>query len=327
MGRRKDRSEFALIEQLRVSARARGDVRVGIGDDAAIVRAARHRDLVLAIDTLVADVHFPARTDAAAVGWKALAVNLSDLAAMGAEPAWATLALTLPRGDARWVRDFARGFGALARRHDVALVGGDTTRGPLTVTVQAHGFVPRGRALLRSGARVGDRVFVSGTPGDAAAGLAIVQRRLRAAARDARALVARLERPAPRVALGLALRGVASAAIDVSDGLAQDLGHVLAASGVGARLDVDAVPASAALRRAVPERRARHALQLAGGDDYELCFTVPARRAARVAAIAAKLRLKLTAIGTIVVGRGLRLHDAAGHEVASPTGGWDHFRS
>jgi thiamine-monophosphate kinase len=327
MGRRKGRNEFVLIGQLRASVRARADVGVGIGDDGAIVRPRLRDDLVLAIDTLVAGVHFPARTDAAAVGWKALAVNLSDLAAMGAEPAWATLALTLPRGDARWVRDFARGFGALAKRYDVALVGGDTTRGPLTVTVQAHGFVPRGRALLRSGAKVGDRVYVSGTPGDAAAGLAIVQRRLRATVRDARALVARLERPGPRVALGVALRGVASAAIDVSDGLAQDLGHVLAASGVGAELDVDAVPASAALRRAAPERRARRALQLAGGDDYELCFTVPARRAARVAAIAAKLRLKLTAIGTIVVGRGLRLHDAAGHEVASPTGGWDHFRS
>jgi thiamine-monophosphate kinase len=239
-------------------------------------------------------------------------VNLSDLAAMGAEPAWATLALTLPKPDATWVRAFARGFAALAKRHGVALVGGDTTRGPLTVTVQAHGLVPPRRALRRDGARAGATIFVSGTLGDAAAGLADPNRAK---------LRARLDRPMPRVALGISLRGVASAAIDVSDGLAADLGHVLDASRIGATLDIDALPASPSLRAAVDDKR-RRALQLGGGDDYELCFTVPPRRLARIATIARELRLSLTRIGTIERARGLR--DAAGRPLERS--GYSHFR-
>ncbi|HET7843384.1 MAG TPA: thiamine-phosphate kinase [Xanthomonadales bacterium] len=302
--------EFQLIDLIaRATARRRADVALGIGDDGAVLRVPRGRELVVAVDTLVAGVHFPRDTAPADVGWKSLAVNLSDLAAMGAEPAWATLALTLPEPDAQWVRAFARGFAALAKRHGVALVGGDTTRGPLCVTVQAHGFVPPRRALRRDGARAGDAVFVSGTLGDAAAGLAHPR---------VAPLRARLDRPTPRVALGLALRGVASAAIDVSDGLAADLGHVLDASGVGAALDVDAMPASNALRGAVADLRA---LQLGGGDDYELCFTVPAKRVDRVARIARDLRTPLTRIGTIERERGLR--DADGRTLARS--GYVHF--
>lgn len=303
--------EFQLIDTIaRATALPRRDIALGIGDDGAVLRVPRGRELVVVMDTMVEGVHFPRGTAAPDVGWKALAVNLSDLAAMGAEPAWATLALTLPKPDATWVRGFARGFAALAKRHGVALVGGDTTRGPLAVTVQAHGFLPPRRALRRDGARVGDVVFVSGTLGDAAAGLANP--------RNAK-LRARLDRPTPRVALGLALRGVASAAIDVSDGLAADLGHVLDASGVGASIDVDALPASKALRYAVVDVRA---MQLGGGDDYELCFTVPARRVARVAEIARELRLPLTRVGRIEREPGLR--DASGRALARR--GYVHFR-
>jgi thiamine-monophosphate kinase len=305
--------EFSLIESIRGTALTRRDVALGIGDDGAVLRVPRGRELVVVMDTMVEGVHFPRGTAAADIGWKALAVNLSDLAAMGAEPAWATLALTLPQPDATWVRAFARGFAALAKRHGVALVGGDTTRGRLTVTVQAHGFVPLRRALRRDGAHAGDAIFVSGTLGDAAAGLAD---------RKHTALRARLDRPSPRVALGVALRGVASAAIDVSDGLAADLGHVLDASGVGAALDVDALPTSAALRASVPGAARRRALQLGGGDDYELCFTVPTRRVARVAAIAREQRLRLTRIGTIERARGLR--DSAGRPLERS--GYAHFR-
>ena len=276
--------EFDVIAQLRERcALPRADVRVGIGDDGAVLRVPGGQQLVVAMDTLVEGVHFPRDTAAADIGWKALAVNLSDLAAMGAAPAWATLALTLPRALPRWLNDFAVGFARLARTHRVSLVGGDTTRGPLTVTVQAHGFVPSGAALLRAAARVGDAIYVSGTLGDAAAGLAVAQRRLVGTRKaDAAWLRARLDRPTPRVALGLALRGLAHAAIDVSDGLAADLTHVLDASRVGAEIDMTRLPCSSALRRATPDAAHRARWQLAGGDDYELCFTVPRRAQARI---------------------------------------------
>lgn len=318
--------EFDLIRRIRVRSGSRSDVVLGIGDDAAVLRVPRDRDLVVTTDTLVAGRHFPRGTAPRDIGWKALAVNLSDLAAMGAAPAWASLALTLPRIDVEWLDAFVGGFMALARRHGVVLVGGDTTRGPLSITVSAHGLVPLGTALRRDGARVGDAIYVSGSPGDAAAGLRIARGGLRVApAGAARALRARLDRPEPRVALGLALRGVVSAAIDVSDGLAQDLGHVLRASGVGAVLEVDALPASRALRAAVAGTVARRRLQLAGGDDYELCFTVPPRREARLAAIAWRLRLPLTRIGTVLPTPGLALLDARTHPVHLRRAGYDHF--
>lgn len=319
--------EFDLIAMIRRGVRGAGPgVALGIGDDAALLRLPARAELVATTDVLIEGVHFPCGTDASRVGWKALAVNLSDLAAMGAVPAWVLLALALPRADARWVRAFAKGFAALARQHRVALVGGDTTRGPLSITVTALGLVPSGHALRREGARAGDAIYVSGTPGDAAAGLAIVQRRLRGAAAGAsRALRARLDRPVPRVALGVALRGIARAAIDVSDGLVQDLGHVLRASGVGAVIEADAVPASAALRKAVADQRRRRELQLAGGDDYELLFTVPRRREFRVPGIAAKLRLPLTRIGTITRDRALVVRDSDGRRVRVGRGGYEHF--
>lgn len=318
--------EFGLIERIRARAGSRSDVVLGIGDDAAVLWVPPGQDLVVTTDTLVAGRHFPRATAARETGWKALAVNLSDLAAMGATPAWASLALTLPRIDIAWLDAFVGGFMALARRHGVALVGGDTTRGPLSVTITAQGFVPRGAALRRDGARPGDAIYVSGALGDAAAGLRVARGGLRAApASAARALRMRLDHPQPRVALGLALRGIASAAIDVSDGLAQDLRHILQASGVGGAIEVDALPASRALRGAVAARAARRKLQLAGGDDYELCFTVPAARVGRLVAIARRLRLPLTRIGTVLRTPGLALLDARARPVRLRRAGYDHF--
>jgi len=323
--------EFDLIDAIRARvAIARDDVVLGIGDDAALTHLAPGRQLVACADTLVAGVHFPRDTAPEDIGWKSLAVNLSDLAAMGGEPAWALLALTLPEADARFVEAFAAGFAALARTHDVALIGGDTTQGPLSITVTALGMVPAGEALTRAGARVGDAVFVTGTLGDAAGALRLRQeagrrghgtevQRPRLAT-----LSSRLNRPEPRITAGHALRGIANACIDISDGLLADLGHVCAASGVGAELEVEALPVSSALTAAFDAATCRE-LALAGGDDYELCFTVPAGRASDVAAALAQTGCGATRIGRIVAGSGVRVLDAHGHEVVTPQAGWEHF--
>ncbi len=267
-------SEFALIDRFfRNCGVKRTDVRLGIGDDAALLDVPAGCDLVAAIDTLVDGVHFPHGCPAASVGHRVLAVNLSDLAAMGARPMWALLALTIPNSDESWLSEFAAGFSDLARAHDVALVGGDTTSGPLCATVQILGSVPRSQAVLRSGAKPGDLVFVSGTPGDAAAGLAVEQGRLTAATDVAGYLRKRFLFPSPRMALGKCLRGFASACIDVSDGLLGDAGKLAHASGCGIELNYRQLPVSEALVEAVGDARARE-LALTGGDDYELCFTV-----------------------------------------------------
>ena len=320
-------AEFELIDQIRRLLQVRPDVRLGIGDDAALLRMRGGHELGVSTDTLVAGVHFPIGTAPADLGWKALAVNLSDLAAMGTEPAWALAALTLPSADARFVRSFMRGFSALARRYEVALVGGDTTRGPLAVTITVLGFAPPRRSLLRSGARAGDDLYVSGTVGDAAAALRLGTEGTPSRGSAGAALRERLDRPEPRVALGLGLRGLASAAIDVSDGLAADLGHVLRASGVGATLEATSLPASAALLASIPDPRARAELQLSGGDDYELCFTAAPRHAAALARLSRRIRLPLTRIGSIETKRGLRIVDALGRRVSLPRAGYEHFKS
>jgi thiamine-monophosphate kinase len=324
--------EFELIDLIRARcASARADVRVGIGDDGAVLAPPADHELVAVTDSLVAGVHFPPETKAEDIGWKSLAVNLSDLAAMGATPAWALLALTMPSADRGFVERFADGFAALAAQHGVALVGGDTTRGPLVVTVTALGFVPKARALLRSGARPGDLVFVTGTLGDAAG-------YLRFAAGDSRrdsggasgaadvidALRARLDRPLPRVAAGAVLRDVASACIDLSDGLLADLGHVASMSGVGIEIAASALPASSALLQAF-DAPARLALQAAGGDDYELAFTLAAEREAPTLRDLAKIGCGATRIGRVVEGAGVRLLDEAAGEIEIARHGWEHF--
>lgn len=297
-------AEFDLIERIRSRIPARADVVLGIGDDAAIVQVPAGRQLVVCTDTLNAGVHFPRDTAPADIGWKALAVNLSDLAAMGAQPAWCTLSLSMPADDPVWLDGFLDGFLDLAEQHGVALIGGDTTRGPLSVSVTAHGLVAPGHALRRDGAQAGDDIWVSGTLGDAAAALALLTGADAGGAGDlpmasSDRLRARLDRPQPRVALGLRLGGIASAGIDISDGLFSDLGHICRASGLGAAVQLDALPTSPALAQAF-DPTARRGFQTAGGDDYELCFTAPEDRRGPLALIAAQTGVALTRVGRMV---------------------------
>jgi thiamine-monophosphate kinase len=321
-------AEFDLIETIRARCSiARADVRLGIGDDAAVLAPPPGHELVVSTDTLVAGVHFPPSASAEDIGWKALAVNLSDLAAMGATPAWALLALTMPHTDRAFVEAFADGFAELARLHAVALVGGDTTQGPLAMTVVVHGFVPPQRALLRDGAQIGDHVFVTGTLGDAAAGLRCLDARdalFHAPAEIREALLARLHRPTPRVAAGVVLREFAHACIDVSDGLLADLGHIAARSGVGIEIDASSLPASAALF-AVPDALQRLALQAVGGDDYELAFTAALDDEAALLRDLARSGCGATRIGRVVAGQGVRLFDDERAEIIFDRRGWEHF--
>jgi thiamine-monophosphate kinase len=273
--------------------------------------------LVVSTDMLVEGTHFLADTDAEALGWKCLAVNISDMAAMGAQPRWATLAITLPAVDEAWISSFARGFFACADEFGIDLIGGDTTRGPRTFCVTILGEVEPGKALRRSGAKAGDEIWVSGQPGRAAMGLAHLQGRIRLDEPALSDCLAALHRPQPRVALGLALQGRATAAIDVSDGLLADLGHILEASGVAAQLKIAVPPAPTFERDA----------WLAGGDDYELVFTVPATKHAGIAALSQTLGLGLTCIGRIEAGPAGRidLTGTDGAPIEAPRRGYDHF--
>ena len=315
--------EFGLIERIRERAGQRADVVLGIGDDAAILRVPAGSELVVSTDTLVAGVHFPSDTSAADIGWKALAVNLSDLAAMGAEPAWMTLALTLPEADADWLDGFLDGFVELANQHGVALVGGDTTRGPLAITIGAHGLVPAGSALRRDGAHDNDDIWVTGTLGDAAGGLA----QWRGQGPVSAKLRHRLDRPTPRVAAGLALRGLASSAIDLSDGLVADLGHVLLASGgLGAQIDLGRLPTTRTLAEHFPVDAARWRLQLAGGDDYELCFTARSADALAIEQALADCDTVATVVGRVGNGPGVQLLTPDEQPFVLADAGFRHFR-
>jgi thiamine-monophosphate kinase len=318
--------EFELIARYfsRVGA-DRPDVALGVGDDAALLRMPADADLAAAVDTIVAGRHFPLDADARSIGHRALAVNLSDLAAMGATPAWATLALTMPNAQADWLERFARGFSDLAYAHGVALVGGDTTAGPLTVSVQVMGHVPRGTALRRDGAHAGDLLVVTGTLGDSGAGLAIATHALSTAdATASRELLERFEYPAPRVAFGSAARGLATAAMDLSDGLVGDLPKLAGASGLGARVDVERLPLSRSLQAVARPDQVRD-WALAAGDDYELLLAVPPRHLESLTSRAGQLNLRLTVIGEL--GRGNAVNwmlDGAGF--APTVRGFDHFR-
>jgi len=320
-------NEFALIDRYFRRAGRDPAVRIGIGDDGAVVAPEPGCDLVFSVDMLVEGRHFLADVDPVALGHKTLAVNLSDMAAMGARPRWALLAGALPDVDPDWLDAFARGLFALADRFGVALIGGDTTRGPRNFCLTIIGDVPAGTALTRSGATAGDDIYVSGTLGDAALALADLQGAAHLAAADFAVARARLETPEPRVALGERLRGVASAAIDVSDGLTGDLAHILECSCVGATIDLARVPRSPLVTALIDSDRRDMGLAclLAGGDDYELCFTAAASRREALANIAREVHLPLARIGTVTAAPGLVVRDERGAALMPAPRSFDHF--
>ncbi len=296
---------------------------LGVGDDCALLQALPGQQWAVSTDMLVEGRHFFVGTDPYRLGHKALAVNLSDLAAMGAQPHSFLLALALPAADTAWLDAFSRGLLALADAQGIELVGGDTTRGPLNLCITVLGLVPEGLALRRDAARAGDDLWVSGTPGDARLALGHLRGEWTLGPQALQHLLPRLEQPQPRTGLGVGLRGVAHAAIDISDGLLGDLSHVLGASGVGARVDADAVPGSELLA-AQPTAR-RRACQLAGGDDYELLFTAPASQRAEVLRASAQAGVAVARIGCIESEPGLRLHDAQGRDMPADFPSFDHF--
>lgn len=317
-------SEFDLIQ--RYFTRATPNATLGVGDDAALLRVGNAMELAVSTDMLVSGTHFFPDTDPYLLGRKTLAVNISDLAAMGAAPRWATLSLSLPDADEHWLQRFSAGFFSMADEHAVELVGGDTTRGPLNLCVTIMGEVPMGKALRRSGAQVGDDIWVSGVLGEAALGLAHLQSNI-GLPDDVRVFcLDALHQPHPRVALGLALRGIAHSAIDISDGLLGDLGHILECSNVAAEVRYDKVPAPSFFAYAGKELHdlAQHCV-LSGGDDYELCFTAPVTQRDEIDAVSARLDLPLTHIGQIVSGRGCTVRNADGSVMKIKEAGYDHF--
>ena len=308
--------EFDLIRRYAPKGAVRDDVVLGSGDDAALLQPPTGQQLVATVDTLVAGRHFPKQTEAFDIGWKSLAVNLSDLAAMGAQAAWVTVALTLPKEIEEaetWMADFCTGIQRLAKKTGVAVVGGDLTAGPLSITIQALGHVAPGMAMRRDGAQAGDVIAVTGKLGDAALALQCLQQNM--VVPDA--LMERLNRPTPRLQEGQALAGKAHAAIDISDGLLADLGHILKASKKGARIYSDRLPASAGFAQHCPQPE-RAKLQLTGGDDYELCVCLPE-------VIAQEYADTLTIVGEVTASSGVQVSDAAGDPLDIGQAGYDHF--
>lgn len=318
--------EFALIERYFTRPVRDASVRLPIGDDAAIVAPAPGCEIAISVDMLVEGRHFLPDADPESLGHKTLAVNLSDLAAMGATPRWALLAGAWPDADERWLEGFARGFFALADRFGVSLIGGDTTRGPRNLCVTILGEVPAGTAIARGGAHAGDDVWVSGTLGDAMLALAALQGRTALSPEALAHLRPRLERPEPRVALGQALRGIATAALDVSDGLTGDLAHILDASRAGARVELAALPRSDMLAaKLASERPLALSCLLAGGDDYELCFTAAPADRARVEEAGRRCGVAVSRIGTITQASGLAVIGEDGAPLSALPRAFDHF--
>ena len=315
--------EFDLIQRFFDRPTKQRQVCLGVGDDGAVLQVPEAHELVVVTDTLVEGVHFRATDGAGDLGYKALAVNLSDLAAMGAVPVWALLNLTLPEANEQWLRQFSDGFFRLAMQHDVALVGGDTTRGPLCISVTAGGWVSVGQALTRSGAAVNDRVWITGTIGDAALALALAEQPVANIDSETRWLLNRLHRPTPRVGIGLALYGLASAVIDISDGLLADLGQIVRASGqAGAVIEMTSLPLSPAGESYPLENRV--AAALTGGDDYELCLTVPQSESYRMRMLSREAGVLLTDVGCITAHAGITLTQS-GVPVAGPKReGYEH---
>lgn len=315
-------SEFELIR--RHFTRPTRQTLLGVGDDAALLSVSPGMELAVSADMLVAGTHFFADADPYQLGWKSLAVNLSDMAAMGALPKWATLAIALPAADESWIDRFAQGFFACAERYQVDLIGGDTTRGPLIISVQIMGEVAGGKAVLRSGAKIGDEIWVSGTLGSAALALATLQGRYPLSAEELDACLPALYMPQPRVELGLLLHLYAHSAIDISDGLLADLGHILHSSAVGAEISLRHIPCAKTVNARLADRQIQH-MVLAGGDDYELCFTAPARHHGEIARLAQVISLPLTQIGTVNAGRGLMVCDLDHQILDMKATGFDHF--
>ena len=317
-------SEFSLIQRyFEQLSTQRKDVLLGIGDDCALLQCPAGQVIAVSIDTLVENIHFFADVDPEHLGYKSLAVGLSDLAAMGAQPAWFTLALTLPDANEIWLKGFSQGLAKLAKKHNIQLVGGDTTRGPLTISIQVHGFVPPEKALRRSGAQIGDMIYVTGTLGDAGAALQLQLQKWNNVAlnvEDKSYLRQRLEQPSPRLEIGQQLAGLASTAIDISDGLLADLGHILEKSGVGARLDLAKLPLSLALSKV--DRKTAEGFALQSGDDYELCFTVPPQYSSE---IEQRFKDQCTLIGTITDDDGIYFIDDNDALIALKGTGYDHF--
>lgn len=315
-------TEFDLIQ--RYFTRSTPDAVLGVGDDAALVRVNEHKELAISTDMLVSGTHFLADADPFLLGHKALAVNLSDMAAMGAQPRWAILALSLPDANEVWLEKFSAGFFALANEHQVSLIGGDTTRGPLNICVTIMGEIPHGKALRRCNAKVGDDIWVSGKLGDAALALAHLQKRERLTDAEFSACAPSLHRPAPRVSLGVALREIAHSTIDISDGLLADLGHILKASGVGAEIFFSALPISSVMQ-SMHDKKLIQQFVLAGGDDYELCFTAPKTQRARIEKLSLRMSLPLTLIGHITAASGCVVHAQNGQLINLEKSGYDHF--
>jgi thiamine-monophosphate kinase len=317
--------EFEIIKHyFAAQTTHRSDVVIGIGDDAAIVKPPAGQELAITTDTLVSGIHFPEATLPYDIGYKSLAVNLSDLAAMGATPAFITIALTMPQEDDAWIQSFCNGFFTLANRHSVQLIGGDLTHGPLSVTIQALGFIPQGKALLRSQAKPGDLIYVTGTLGDAGLALKFLQQHLPLNTAYQREVLEKLHRPEPRVATGEHLRGIASAAIDISDGLAADLSHILEESKTGAMIHVEYLPLSEALTHTLTADEAI-ALALTAGDDYELCFTVPKEKKSELEKQLSALACRYTCIGEITAKQELALRYNNGSHYHGAILGYQHF--
>lgn len=315
-------SEFSLIQ--RYFTRSTPGAVLGVGDDAALVRVGSGMELAISTDMLVSGTHFFADAEPYMLGHKALAVNISDMAAMGAQPRWATLAISLPSEDEVWLERFSAGFFALADAYQVELIGGDTTQGPLNLSITILGEVPQGQALRRDGAMPGDEIWVSGKLGDAALALAHMQGKVVLDETGFSATATALHRPVPRVALGIALRGMANSAIDISDGLLADLGHILERSKMAGEIEFDTLPVSAHLKPYLAHALGKQCA-MAGGDDYELCFTAAAARHAEIEKLAARLDLPLSCIGKIVAGTGCTVHAANGGVMTIEETGYDHF--
>lgn len=314
-------SEFDLISKYFRNAFKDGpDVRCGIGDDAAVVSVPQGMHLALSMDTLVAGVHFPSTTSPQDIGYKSLAVNLSDMAAMGAEPRWATLSLTMPENDPDWLAGFMEGFSILARQYSLSLIGGDLSRGPLSITIQIHGYLPEGTGMYRHGAKTDDLIYVSGTLGDAGLALGLLEGRCKTKEKYRGYLLNRLNRPVPAIELGMALRNKATSTIDISDGLLADLNHILLASNKGAVINIDDLPMSDAVKQQ-PEAVD---MALTSGDDYELCFTIPPEKQSQVENELQK-KFRLSYVGKITDGKGIVWQHSNGNEYHPKGKAYQHF--